>query len=376
MDLKGAWVRKLRILQFKTSASRGGAETMLLGLTSGLVDRGHEVMTVLGEKGWLEGQLAARGLPYSQLPLATWRGLVALPRMIGLIRTWRPDVVLSHGARVNAFATIAAGIAGVPSAGVEHSIDAWRTTSSFYNLIDKAVARRNAGRIAVSVAVRSMLIEKGILDGERVIVVHNGVEFPDGATALSRSDLRKQFSFPEDSLVVVTAARLAPPKGLSVLLESLATLSCRHPALRCLILGDGELRSQLEATAHDLGIEKTIVFAGAVDDVMAMLPACDLFVLPSLWEGLPVALVEAMGMGLPVVATEVGGTPELVNDGTTGLLVRPGDTAMLAAAIDRLIIDEPLRRSLAKAGRRHVRNNFGMAQVLDGYESALDRWRR
>ncbi|MBK6899947.1 MAG: glycosyltransferase family 4 protein [bacterium] len=83
------------------------------------------------------------------------------------------------------------------------------------------------------------------------------------------------------------------------------------------------------------------MFAGAVDDVMAMLPACDLFVLPSLWEGLPVALVEAMGMGLPVVATEVGGTPEVVNDGTTGLLVRPGDAAMLAAAIDRLIIDEP-----------------------------------
>ena len=159
-------------------------------------------------------------------------------------------------------------------------------------------------------------------------------------------------------------------------MESLAMLTSRHPTLRCLFVGDGELKSQLDVTAHDLGIEKSVVFAGAVDGVMAMLPACDLFVLPSLWEGLPVALIEAMGMGLPVVATEVTGTPEVVNSGTTGLLVRPGDAAMLAAAIDRLIIDEPLRRSLADAGRRHARNNFGMAKVLDGYESALDRWRR
>ncbi|MBK6899948.1 MAG: glycosyltransferase [bacterium] len=252
MDLKGAGVRKLRILQFKTSASRGGAETMLLSLTSGLVDRGHEIVTVLGEKGWLEGQLADRGLPCSQLPLATWRGLAALPRMIGLIRRSQSDVVLSHGARVNMYATTAADIAGVPSIAVEHNIDAWRATSSFYNSIDKAVARRNAGRIAVSNAVRDMLIEKGILDGERIIVVQNGVEFPEGATALSRSDLRRRYSFPEDSLVVVTVARLSPQKGHRVLMESMAMLSSRHPSLRCLFLGDGELRSQLEVMAHDL----------------------------------------------------------------------------------------------------------------------------
>ncbi len=349
---------------------------MLLSLTSGLVVRGHEVVTVLGEKGWLEGQLAARGLPCSRLPLVTWRGLAALPRMIGLIRSWRPDIVLSHGARVNMYAAIAADIAGVPSVAVEHNIDGWRATSSFYNFIDKAVARKNAGRIAVSNAVRVMLIEKGILDGERVIVVQNGVEFAEGGATLSRSDLRRRFSFPEDSLVVITVARLSPQKGHRVLMESLVMLSGRHPSLRCLFLGDGELRSQLEATAHDMGIEKTIVFAGAVDDVMAMLPVCDIFVLPSLWEGLPLALIEAMGMGLPVVATEVAGTPEVVNSGMTGLLVRPGDAAMLATAIDRLILDEPLRRSLAEAGRRHVRINFGMANVLDGYESALDRWRR
>lgn len=366
----------MKILQFKSSASRGGAETMLLQLTSGLSGRGHQVTTVLGERGWLGDRLDENGFDCRTLPLTSWRGLLQIPRLIAMIRSEKPDLVLSHGARVNLFATLAAFFVGVPSFSVEHNVDGWRETSGLLNALDRLVAGRNRGRIAVSAAVGGMLVEKGIIAKKKVEVVYNGIDRSDSRPDMTRSRLRADYSMPAGAFVVVTVARLARQKGHQYLLESLAMLRREHPEVRCLLLGDGELSTDLHRLAESLGVDDIVVFAGAVDHVMSLLPACDLFVLPSLWEGLPVALIEAMFMGLPVVATEVAGTPEVVEHGKTGLLVRPANSEGLARAVSSLIVDEAFRLELAEAGKHHAETNFGMSQVVDRYEEVFERWLR
>jgi len=364
----------MRILQLKTSAARGGAESILLDITSGLVARGHEIETVLGEPGWLQARLMSQGMPVSVIPLTSVLGVVWVPRLVAMIRDSGADLVLSHGARVNVFGSLAARIAGKPAASVEHNMDDWRFTKPAFSGLDRLVAKLNVGRIAVSRAVGDLLIEKKVLSEERVAVIPNGVRFPADHHDYDRRAIRAEFGFEDDDFVVVTVARLTAQKGHEYLLEALPALVDRIPRLRCLWLGEGDLRAGLEDHRDRLGLGETVHFAGAMDQVMHILPACDLFVLPSLWEGLPVSVIEAMGMGLPVVATDVAGTPEVVGSGETGLLVPPGDAAALVEAITALFEDGPRRQRLAVAGRARARELFDIEFVLGRYEEALRNW--
>ena len=366
----------MRILQLKTSSGRGGAETMLLQLTRGLSARDHEVLTVLGEPGWLADRLVELGHAASTIALTGPSGFFRVPELTGLVRRFAPDVILSHGARVNLFGTIAGTLTRVPTVSVEHGMDDWRRSGNAFALVDRFVAGRNRGRIAVSQAVGDMLVEHNLMPADRVSVIQNGVSFPSERTSIERGAIRARFGFTPEHTVLVTVARLSRPKGHANLFSALARLRDGQPQLRCLLLGDGPLREELEVGARVLGIDDVVVFAGAVDDVFDILPACDLFVLPSLREGLPVAAIEAMGMNLPVVATRVAGTGELVVDGETGLLVPPDDTDALVTAIASLADDEHLRTRLAAAGRTFARTSFTFEAALDRYEEVLQRWSR
>jgi len=364
----------VRILQLKTSAARGGAESLLLDLTAGLVERGHVVETVLGEQGWLQDRMQSKGLSVSVIPLVSVLGLFRIPQLAGLIKSTCADIVLAHGARVNLFGVLASVTLGVPVVSVEHSMDDWRTNSRFLSLVDRIVARRNIGRIAVSRAVGGMLNELDIISGDKVVVIPNGVRFPSRSRVVNRRAIRSRFGIDDGAFVVVTAARLTKPKGHKFLLEALPELIKRIPRFHCLLLGDGNMRAELEGRCNALELEDKVTFAGAVDDVLDILPACDLFALPSLWEGLPVALIEAMGMGLPVVATAVAGTPEVVVSGESGVLVAPGDTEALAEAITTLYENENIRRRVADVGRIRAREMFDMEFVVGRYESVLQSW--
>lgn len=364
----------MRILQLKTSAGRGGAETLLLQTTRELVSRGHSIRTLVGEPGWLVDRLLESDLDAATLPLVSASGLLRVPRLVHEIKSWGADLVLSHGARVNVFGTMAARLSGRPSVSIEHSIDDWRTSGSVMDRIDRWVARGNRGRIAVSEAVGRLLIDRGILPPAKVDIIPNGVRFPDSVAALGRTSILNSMGINAEATVLVTVARFSNSKGHIHLIEALPQLVCSYPGLRCLLLGDGPLRADIEDRVQVLGLDETVVFAGAVDNVMELLPACDAFVLPSLWEGLPISVLEAMGLGVPVVASAVGGTPEVVHDGQTGLLVPPADPDALAAAIGRLLEDDALRNRISVLGRRYVRKHYNLDRVLDRYEEVLGRW--
>ena len=366
----------MRILQLKTSATRGGAETMLLQLTRGLVRRDYEIMTILGEEGWLFDRMNEEGLSCRVMPLTSQMGLISVRGLSHIIREYRPDVILSHGSRVNFFGALAALGSGVPTISVEHNMDSWRKSSRIFRAIDRWTARRNVGRIAVSKAVGSMLVEMGLFDGDEIEVIPNGVEFPMMSTCIDESYIRRQHGVDVDDIVIVTVARLTQQKGHRYLIESLPEITQAFPRVKCLFLGDGDMAAELKAQVDNMGLGRFVVFAGSVDGVWVILQACDLFVLPSLWEGLPVSVIEAMGVGVPVIATDVAGTPEVVHHEKTGMLVPPQDSSALAMTVIDLLGDEDKCSKLAGAGIEFARESFSLDAVLDRYEVALNRWCR
>lgn len=173
-------------------------------------------------------------------------------------------------------------------------------------------------------------------------------------------------------VLLSTVGRLDEQKGQDVLIEAMARLKNAHQ-VRCVIMGEGPARARLEALIRQLNVRDVIRLWGERDDASAWLAACDIFVLPSLWEGLPNALLEAMALGLPAVASNVDGVPEIVTRGRDGLLVEPKDPAALAGAIAQLVVDAPMRSALGQAARARIQERFSLPAMIANYEGAYRR---
>lgn len=362
----------MRIAQFKTSAGRGGAETMLLDLVAALTERGCTVETSYGESGWLRDQFRMRGYPTRVIH----QGGFAFP---GVVRAWRflvefrAEVVLCHGAWANLQGATAARLAGVPSLAVEHGVDPWRSTSALRNTIDRRLGRWNYRRIAVSDSVATMLVERGIIPRDRIVTIANGVMVGPPATVAARERARATLGCALSEYVIGSVGRMVPIKGHAVLLDAFKKLAMEDSAWRLVLVGDGPLRAALETEVTAAGLEDRVLFAGARDDVPTLLSAFDVFALPSNSEGLSIALLEAMAAGLPIVATAVGGNPELISDGRTGWLVAADDPEALAAAL-RHVRAEPLQAAQAgSAARAACIAAHLFAHTADAYYEVLEQ---
>ena len=209
--------------------------------------------------------------------------------------------------------------------------------------------------IAVSEGLRRTYERIGV-PPERFVTVPNGVA--PRADRLGRAEARKILGLEADRPVVMTIGRLTHMKGQWTLIDAVPDLSARFPGLAVVLLGDGPLRGSLEEQAASLGVSGHVIFAGHRPDARRLLAAADVFVLSSRHEGMPLAALEAMEARLPVVATRVIGTEEVVDDGVTGALVRPGDATALGAAVSRLLADPALRTRQGAAGRRRFEASF------------------
>jgi glycosyltransferase involved in cell wall biosynthesis len=211
----------------------------------------------------------------------------------------------------------------------------------------------------------------------RVHVVPNGVDTERYPAAADRAGIRSELGLDDDHHVMTMVGTFKRQKGHSVLVDAMRELAPRFPALHVLLVGDGELRAETERLACSAGLSGRVHFLGSRRDVPAILAASDSFVLPSLWEGLPIALVEAMASGLPIVATEVSGTSQVMVDGATGWLVPPGDAAALADAVGDLLAHPQRARRMAATARHRVNRWFSarrqaeqLASLFEGAERA------
>jgi len=226
--------------------------------------------------------------------------------------------------------------------------------------------------VASAASVRDFYVRQVHADPSKVDVIYNAVDFSQARPTVTRDEMRASLAIPADAPVAGVIARLTEQKGHRYLLEALATapgLSNVHLA----IVGGGDLADDLVRDVAARGLESRVHFLGPRRDLGNLLAAMDVFVMPSLWEGLPLSLVLAMGAGVPVVATAVAGIPEVVVDGRTGLLVPPRDAGALGEALTRLFSDAAFRAQVGRDARAAVLPRFGIDRYVDSVVALYDR---
>jgi glycosyltransferase involved in cell wall biosynthesis len=355
-------MRRPRVLVLITLAEVGGAQTYVATLLPALAER-FDVAVAAHGSGPVRTAAEEAGVRFIALrhvrrPVNPWRDLAGFLELTRLLRRERPDIVHANSSKAGVLGRLAAAAAGVPIR--IFTVHGWAFAargglqSRAYGWADRLVRPLTTVTICVSEHDRVTGLRAHTCSAERTVVIRNAVAPETGPHA--RQDRPRP--------LLISVGRLKAPKDFITLVRALALL----PAGSCdaLIVGDGPDRPELEAELRQLGIEDRVRLAGKRDDVRTLLAEADLFVLSSVSEGLPVSVLEAMAAELPVVASRVGGVPELVVDGENGFLVPPRDPRERAVARKRLVDDRDLRRHLGAVGRVRAETRFN----LNGFRRA------
>ncbi|HEY4717840.1 MAG TPA: glycosyltransferase family 4 protein, partial [Anaerolineales bacterium] len=227
--------------------------------------------------------------------------------------------------------------------------------------------------VAVSAQVREHAIRVEKAKDSKLVVIQNGIEplAQTVGTIMDRETIREQLGVSANGLLLLTVGRLTVQKGHTVLLDVIAQIASRYPRALFAFAGDGPQRSHLVAQAARLGISDRVLFLGVRTDVANLLQAADIFVQPSLSEGLSIALLEALFAGLPVVATRAGGVVDVVENGESALLVPTGDVQALATALGQVLDDASLRKRLAHTGQARAQANYSIEKMCKAYENLM-----
>ncbi len=353
--------RTLRILHVDSERSWRGGERQVLELMRRQRAHGDHPELAAPAQSALYRKAMAEEFPVHGVSMrGTWDVASAMA-LAALHRSVRPDLVHWHAARAHAIGALAALLAPGPARILSRRVDflVRRNPGSvlLYSLPIDAI-------IAISEGVRRALIQSGVSAG-RIRVVPSGIDLSPYEAPFDRVELRRRLGIADDERIVLQVAALAPHKSQSDLLEAAAQALRTRPELRFWIAGEGALRSELEAQQKRLGLEQTVRLLGFREDVTDLLRAADIFCVSSNLEGLGTSTLDAMAAGLPVVATRVGGIPEIVADGVSGILVAPRDPSGLAGAIVALAADPARRAAMGAAGRGRVQE-FSADRTSEG----------
>ncbi len=300
----------------------------------------------------------------------------AMTKLRRFLRTREIQVLHSHLFHASLFASPIGRLSGVPVViETPHLRERWRKGWVKGSYVwDRMVGRLVDYYIAVSQANAGYLIEEKRLNPRKVVVIRNGRDLARFVAAPAvRTALRQRLGLSEQAPVLSVVGRLEPQKGHGVLLDALPAIRKEFPNLQVFFIGEGALREKLHARIQDQGLSACVHITGFQSDVVPWLAFCDVFVLPSLFEGLPLVAIEALAMEKAVVATEVDGTPEVVIHGQTGLAVPPGNADRLAAAVCDLLRDPARRQLLGRSGRKHVLDCFDERRQVE-LTQALYTW--
>lgn len=360
--------RPVPVLLAITELDIGGAERALAALATGL-NRGRWAphVVALGPEAPLAAPIRAGGVPVTCLDADNRRPLRTLARLAGVIRQQRPALVQSFLFHANVATRLAALLAGPPQPWLVGGIRVAEHQRGWHRTLERLTFRLGTGAVCVSEGVRRFSQATGRLPADRLCVIPNGVDPApfEAATTVDRSSL----GVPDDAVLALYVGRLDRQKGLPILLDALARILPTRPDLHLALAGAGPERDALHAlSAADPSLSARVHWLGPRPDVPALLKASDLLVLPSLWEGMPNVVLEAMASGRPVVATAVEGTSSLVLPGRTGWLVPPADPTALASALLDAAADPARRQAFGAAGHDHVLNHYTPSRVVAAYE--------
>lgn len=356
----------LRIAMLLESDGPGGAEYMLIQLAEELRRRGHSIVPVGPAKGlgWLDRVLRERGFSPDRFTLRHPLDWQCLKDLAAMLRRSNVDVVHGHEFTMALYGTAAARLIGKPAVITIHSAQ-YVSLALRRRFALSCAARSSHALVAVSSETARTLERRLWLRSGAVTTIHNGiVERPGRADGV-----RDGIGACSDETLLLAVGNLYPVKGHPVLLDALQRLQADAPVRwRLVVAGRGRHKASLEERTAALGLGEHVRFLGHRDDVPDLLAAADVFVMPSLREGLPLAILEAMFAGKPIVASGVGGIPEAITSGEHGLLVPPSDPVALSEALRAVLADPALRLRLGEAARRRAQEEFRVEHMADRYE--------
>ncbi len=366
-----------RVLLLVTGLGVGGAEGQVVALATALHQRGWEVQVVsLTPPGPLAEDLRRAEIPVVSLGMRS-RAPYPWPvaRLVHLLRSWKPHIVHAHMVHANILARLVRPLAPVPvlicTAHSTHEI------STRANEVREVTWRERAYRLTdwlcdlttqVSRAGLERYVRVKAVPSNKIQVVYNGIDLQKfRLDPVKRAVKRRELGL-EDRFTWLAVGRIEPQKGYHTLLEAIALMGDARAVV--LVAGQGSLFEEVRARAHKLGISERVRFLGAQGDIPVLMNAADAFVLPSLWEGFGLVLVEAMACQLPVVATDSGGPREILDGGRLGFLVPPGDPQALSTAMQRLMdLPQEDRRRMVEEARRWVTEHFALERIVDRWEA-------
>jgi glycosyltransferase involved in cell wall biosynthesis len=373
-DLAMSVAKPKRILQLISSGGYYGAESMLVNLAASLGSDGWQnVVGVFRNSGNPHLEVAKRAVDHGlQVEVINCGGRMdwrAIAHIKTLIYRHGIDLVHTHGFKPNFYATLATP-SGIPLVATYH-LD-WPDRGVLlhcYHLLDRVILKRFAKVVAVSEAIAKSLVRSG-LGAHRVQVIANGIDFNQWPLP---APVQRVETGARKKTVVGVVGRLVPQKGHIYLLQAAQSILSAFPQVEFLFVGDGPERARLEQATASLGLSSNVRFAGQKSDMATVYAGIDILVLPSINEGMPMTLIEALAAGCPVVATAVGDVEKLIRDGETGLLVEPRNPDALSSAIAKLLSDPVLCLRFAEEGRKRVLAHFSARAMADEYREVYSK---
>jgi len=366
----------MNLLHLTSSRFFGGPERQMLELALELKPYFQTTIASFSEGGRCREFLSRareQGVYAVSVPADTPRLFAAKRDVQGILRETAADVLICHGYKAGIIGLLAARSAEVAVIAVSRGWTAESPRVRLYESLDRRVLRRMDHVVCVSHGQAEKVFRAGV-PVDRVSVIHNAVRCERFATASTSSRTQLANYFPSSPRLIIGAAgRLSPEKGFEILVQAAAEVRAQCPDVGFVLFGDGPLRSSLQDQVVRCGLQDWFVMPGFRDDLDELLPSLDLLCSSSYSEGLPNVILEAHAAGVPVVATAVGGTPEVVDDGETGFLVPSGCASALAGPIIRLASDASLRELMGAAARDRVREQFSFPTQATSYRQLFHR---
>ncbi|MDA8442470.1 MAG: glycosyltransferase family 4 protein [Peptococcaceae bacterium] len=365
---------KIRILQVIGGNEIGGAEEHVLALCKGLDKAKFDILLICLCEGPLHHVAEQQNVPVRTVNMRSPFDLSVIPKLKSIMQTERIDVVHTHGSRANLTARLAARWLGLPIITTVHSSlseDYTRKTAAALALIlDRITTPLTFTAITISDYLQTEVKRRG---AKQIVTIYNGIDSARFRKIAPSSDIYSELGIDSTTPLVAAVGRLHPVKGLNFFLQAAAIVSSRHPKVKFLLAGSGPMAEELHRLTQSLGLERKVIFTGYYQEIERIMSVLDILCLPSLAEGMGLVLLEAMYYAKPVIASAVGGIPELVTHEANGLLVAPGDSLQLAAAINRLLDDKTLATNLGVKGQQTF-TRFSLTNMLkqtaEVYEAA------
>lgn len=376
-------VQRIRVLEVLASGALGGASAHVRALALKLDAERFEVHVACSDEGPLLSDLASAGVAIHPISIAGRFDPWAIVHLARMVRRGGIEIVHAHGTRAGLAGVAAARVARVASLYTVHGWACHYSSGPLVSILARSAERQIThladAVICVSHGELSEGFRQSLVNPARSRVIADGVDPAVFDAGHRREDKRQELGLGPSSKAIGVIGRLTRQKGQRLLLAAAPGILARHPEAIVVLVGEGEDQGVLAAQAARLGLADKVVFAGLRRDIPDVVAALDVVVLPSYWEAMPLALLEAMAAAKPVIATAVHGSAEAVIDNETGLLVPPGDAPALAAAICRVLGDRTLAHRLGQAARLEIRQRFDVHETVQAvgslYEALVARRR-